>query len=97
MSKTYNQNQSETIQISDLAGNIVETTIDIKTISENETHDNEESDTNTIKGNTNNYKDDTVVNKILPDTGTSIIIKVLIAVVLLGTLGFYIRYKYLKI
>ena len=96
MSKTYNQNQSETIQISDLAGNIVETTIDIKTISENETHDNEESDTNTIKGNTNNYKDDTVVNKILPDTGTSIIIKVLIAVVLLGTLGFYIRYKYLK-
>ena len=74
----------------------METTIDIKTISENETHDNEESDTNTIKGNINNYKDDTVVNKILPDTRTSIIIKVLIAVVLLGTLGFYIRYKYLK-
>ena len=96
MSKTYNQNKSETIQISDLAGNIVETNIEIETISENEAQDNEESDTNTIKGNTNNYKDDTVVNKILPDAGISITIKILIAVVLLCTLGFYIRYKYLK-
>ena len=97
MSKTFDQNQTETIQLSDLAGNIVETTINVQSIepSEDDTQNNE-STTNTITGSTNNYKDDTVANTILPNAGLTIIIKALIVIVLLGTIGFYIRYRYLK-
>ena len=97
ISKTFDENQTETIQLSDLAGNIVETTINVQNIEQSEDENqNNESTTNTITGNTNNYKDDTVANTILPSAGLSIIIKALIVLVLLGTIGFYIRYRYLK-
>ena len=97
ISKTFDENQTETIQLSDLAGNIVETTINVQNIEQpGDENQNNESTTNTITGNTNNYKDDTVANTILPSAGLSIIIKALIVVVLLGTIGFYIRYRYLR-
>ena len=99
ISKTFDENKTETIQLSDLAGNIVEATVNVHNIEiqpENQTP-NGESNTNTITGNTNQYKDDTVANTILPSTGVSMIIKVLIAVVFLGSIGFYVRYRYLKI
>ena len=98
ISKTFDKNQTETIQIRDLAGNIVETTINVQSIepSEDDETQNSESTTNTITGSTNNYKDDTVANTILPSAGISIIIKAFIGIVLLGTIGFYIRYRYLK-
>ena len=98
ISKTFDENKTETIQLSDLAGNIVEATVNVHNIEtqpENQTP-NGESNTNTITGNTNQYKDDTVANTILPSTGVSMIIKVLIAVVFLGSIGFYVRYRYLK-
>ena len=97
LSKTFDENQTETIQLSDLAGNIVETTVNVQSIepSEDDTQNNE-STTNTITGSTNNYKDDTVANTILPNAGLTIIIKALIVIVLLGTIGFYVRYRYLK-
>ena len=100
MTKIFDKNQTETIQVSDLAGNIVEKTIIIQNI-ETETqlgeeNQNNSSTTNTITGNTNYYKDNTVANTILPSAGLSIILKVIITIVLLGSIGFYIRYRYLK-
>ena len=97
ISKTFDENQTETIQLSDLAGNIVEATINVQNIEQpGDENQNNDSTTNTITGNTNNYKDDTVANTILPSAGLSMIIKALIGIVLLGSIGFYIRYRYLK-
>ena len=97
ISKIFYENQTENIQLSDLAGNVVETTIVVQNIEEpgDETQNNTNT-TNTITGNTNNYQDDTVANTILPSAGLSTFIKVLIAIVVLGTIGFYIRYRYLR-
>ena len=95
ISKTFDENQTKTIQLSDLAGNIVETTINVQNIEQPE-DENQNNTTNTITGNANNYKDDTVANTILPSAGFSTMIKVLIVIVLLGTIVFYIRYRYLR-
>ena len=97
ISKSFDQNQTETVQLSDIAGNTVEATINVQNIEQpGDENQNNNSTTNTITGNTNNYKDDTVANTILPSAGISMIIKALIAIVLVGTIGFYIRYRYLK-
>lgn len=97
ISKSFDQNQTETVQLSDLAGNIVEATINVQNIEQpGDENQNNNSTTNTITGNTNNYKDDTVANTILPSAGISMIIKALIVIVLLGAIGFYIRYRCLK-
>ncbi len=97
ISKTFDENQTETIQLSDLAGNTVEATINVQNIEQpGDENQNNNSTTNTITGNTNNYKDGTVANTILPSAGISMIMKALIAIVLLGAIGFYIRYRYLK-
>ena len=97
ISKTFDENQTETVQLSDLAGNTVEAIINVQNIEQpGDENQNNNSTTNTITGNTNNYKDDTVANIILPSAGISMIIKALIVIVLLGAIGFYIRYRYLK-
>ena len=98
MTKTFDTNQTERIQVSDLAGNVVEKTIIVQNIETQpgEENSNNNSTTNTITGNINYNKDDTVANTILPSAGISIAIKVLIAIVLVGTIGFYIRYRYLN-
>ena len=98
MTKIFDENQTETIQLRDLAGNIVETTIvvqDIETQPGGENQNNANT-TNTIIGNTNPNKDNTVANTILPSAGLSMVVKALIVIVLIGTIGFYIRYRYLK-
>ena len=98
MTKIFDENQTETIQLRDLAGNIVETTIvvqDIETQPGGENQNNANT-TNTIIGNTNPNKDNTVANTILPSAGLSMVVKALIVIVLIGTIGFYIRYRYLN-
>ena len=99
MSKIFYRNQTETVEISDLVGNVIETTIHVDNLGNQSTTENQTQNnvnTNTTLENTNAHVDNTVASKVLPATGITTIIKVLIAVVLVGMMFFYIRYKNLK-
>ena len=99
MSKIFYRNQTETVEISDLVGNVIETTIHVDNLGNQSTNENQTQNnvnTNTTLENTNAHVDNTVASKVLPATGITTIIKVLIAVVLVGMMFFYIRYKNLK-
>ena len=99
MSKIFYRNQTETVEISDLVGNVIETTIHVDNLENQPTDENQSQNnvnTNTTLENTSGHVDNTVASKVLPATGITTIIKVLIAVVLVGMMFFYIRYKNLK-
>ena len=99
MSKIFYRNQTETVEISDLVGNVIETTIHVDNLGNQSTTENQTQNnvnTNTTLENTNAHVDNTVASKVLPATGITTIIKVLIAVVLVGMMVFYIRYKNIK-
>ena len=97
MSKIFYRNQTETVEISDLVGNVIETTIYVDDLENQLTDENQtQNNVNTTLENTNAHVDNTVASKVLPATGITTIIKILIAVVLVGVIAFYIRYKNLK-
>ena len=109
MSKTFYENQTETVQISDLVGNVIETTIQVESIVEQPSEENPPIDDNTPEDenqtqnnventteNTNGIIDNTVANSSIPQTGVSPIITILIGITLLGMVICYIRYKKLK-
>ena len=99
ISKIFDENRIESVELSDLVGNVTETTIHVDTIenkpvNENQTQNN--VNTNTTIKNPNDNIDNTNANKILPATGVKSIIKIFIAMTLVGMIVFYIRYKKLK-
>ena len=99
MSKIFYRNQTETVEISDLVGNVIETTIHVDNLENQPTDENQSQNnvnTNTTLENTSGHVDNTVASKVLPATGITTTIKILIAVVLVGVIAFYIRYKNLK-
>ena len=80
-------------------GNVIETTIHVENLENQPTDENQTQNnvnTNTTLENTNAHVDNTVASKVLPATGITTIIKVLIAIVLVGMIVFYIKYKNLK-
>ena len=99
ISKTFYENSTETLQLSDLAGNVFETIIEVDSIDENEGNDENNTQNNSVNTNVSNPAnkvDNTLSSMILPSAGGSIILKVFIFILVIAMIGFYIKYKNLK-
>ena len=94
MFKTFNANENIVIEVSDLVGNITETTINVDSIQNSDNNDNG-NDTN--DNDSDNKEDNTVASGKLPYTGFETIVKIFIGLAIVGSIVFYIGYKKIQI
>ena len=94
MFKTFNANENIVIEVSDLVGNITETTINVDSIQNSDNNDNG-NDTN--DNDSDNKEDNTVASGKLPYTGFETIVKIFIGLAIVGSIVFYIGYKKIQV
>ena len=97
--KIFYENKIETLELSDLAGNITKVTINVDSIESKPANENQlqnNVNTNTTIENHTGQINNKVTNKVLPAAGITTGIKIFIVIAFVGMIVFYIKYKNLK-